>query len=547
MTWLVPLPTLLLLGGAAVTFALAGRRRAQQLVTLVTFALALVLGFVLMVHVYRFGPLIMQVGGWAAPYGITLAIDRVSALLLAVSALVLISVLLFSMGQGIADGDEETPVTIFYPTYQVLGAGVLGAFIAGDLFNLYVSFEILLVASYVLITIGGTAGRIRAGITYVVVSIVSSLLFLIAIALVYGATGTVNMAHLSHALQELPADTRLFLNVALLLAFGIKAAIFPLSFWLPDSYPTAPAPVTAVFAGLLTKVGVYAILRTQTLLFPDGALSTPLYVLAGLTLIVGILGAISQLDIKRLLSFTLVSHIGFMVFGIAMQAYSATVYYIVHHIIVQTTLFLAVGLIERHGGTTTLSGLGGIARSAPFIAALFFVPAMNLAGIPPLSGFLGKLGLLQHAAHAGTSADWWLIGVSALVSLLTLYALARAWVLAFWRVKPEGMKETRKRLEAVSTQALQVRDIQLFERLEGDALPEPALQKKVPTLMYVATAGMVSVTLLLTVAAGPLLSYAQRAGDALSSSAEMYDLVFGTGQEDLAPGGSGRTKPEGQS
>jgi multicomponent Na+:H+ antiporter subunit D len=161
-------------------------------------------------------------------------------------------VLLFSIGQGAADGIEETPISIFNPTYLILAAGIFDAFIAGDLFNLYVSFEILLVASYVLITVGGTELRIRAGITYIVVSLVSSVIFLAAIAMIYGATGTVNIAQLSARLAELPTDVQLILHVMLLVAFGIKAAVFPLSFWLPDSYPTAPAPVTAVFAGLLT-------------------------------------------------------------------------------------------------------------------------------------------------------------------------------------------------------------------------------------------------------------------------------------------------------
>ena len=233
----------------------------------------------------------------------------------------------------------------------MLGAGVFDAFIAGDLFNLYVAFEILLVASYVLLTMGGTAQRIRAGVTYIVVSLVSSVLFLAAIALIYGATGTVNLAQLSVRITELDPQMQLTLNLLLLVAFGIKAAIFPLSFWLPDSYPTAPAPVTAVFAGLLTKVGIYAILRTQTLVFNDSDINELLMIIAGLTLIVGILGAISQRDIKRLLSFTLVSHIGYLLFGVAINSeagHSATVYYIVHHIIVQTTLFLAIGLVERN-------------------------------------------------------------------------------------------------------------------------------------------------------------------------------------------------------
>ncbi|MFC7535720.1 proton-conducting transporter membrane subunit, partial [Actinoplanes sp. GCM10030250] len=241
-------------------------------------------------------------------------------------------------------------------------------FLAGDLFNLYVGFEILLAASYVLITINANKSRIRDGTTYVVVSLLSSLIFLTAIGLIYAATGTLNLAQLAGRLDALPDSLQLALQSMLLLAFGIKAAVFPLSAWLPDSYPTAIAPVTAVFAGLLTKVGVYAIIRTQTLLFPDGPAAKVLLVAALMTMTVGILGAVAQSDIKRLLSFTLVSHIGYMLFGIGLASdagLSGAIFYVVHHIIIQTTLFLAAGLIERRGGTTTLDRLGGLARLAP--------------------------------------------------------------------------------------------------------------------------------------------------------------------------------------
>ena len=191
---------------------------------------------------------------------------------------------------------------------------------------------------------------------------------------------------------------QLALQLVLLTVFGIKAAVFPLSAWLPDSYPTAPAPVTAVFAGLLTKVGVYAIFRTQTVLFPDSGLTQLLLWTALATMIIGILGAIAQSELRRLLSFTLVSHIGYMIFGIGLATeagYAAALFYTAHHITIQTTLFLVTGLVERRGGSTSLNDLGGLAAVAPVLGVLFFVPAMNLAGIPPLSGFVGKLGLLR--------------------------------------------------------------------------------------------------------------------------------------------------------
>lgn len=203
MTSLVPLVVLIPLAGAAIALAVPGRRRVQQGITFIALSLVAAVAASMMVIVDQVGVLVVEVGGWAAPFGIALVVDRVSALMLLVSAVVLLAVFLFSLGQGFADGDEETPVSIYYPTYLVLGAGVCNAFVAGDLFNLYVGFEILLVASYVLITLGGTLPRIRAGVIYVVVSLVSSLLFLAAIGMVYGATGTVNMAQLSIRLAEL--------------------------------------------------------------------------------------------------------------------------------------------------------------------------------------------------------------------------------------------------------------------------------------------------------------------------------------------------------
>ena len=356
--------------------------------------------------------------------------------MLVVAATVALGVLVFAVGQGSADGDEETPLSIFHPTFLVLIAGVANAFLAGDLFNLYVGFEILLTASYVLLTLGGSAPRIRAGITYIVVSLLSSLIFLAAIALVYASTGTVNMAQLAGRLGELPDGTQLLIQSMLLIAFCIKAAVFPLSAWLPDSYPTAPAPVTAVFAGLLTKVGVYAIIRTQTLLFPGGALDQVLMWAALATMVVGILGAVAQTDIRRILSFTLVSHIGYMVFGIALATtagLAGAIFYVVHHIAIQTTLFLVAGLVERQGGSTSVDRLGGLAKAAPLLAVLYFVPAMNLAGIPPFSGFIGKLGLMEAGVADGGWLPIVLVAGGVLTSLLTLVAIARVWNRAFWR------------------------------------------------------------------------------------------------------------------
>ncbi|MCW3842264.1 Na+/H+ antiporter subunit D [Micromonospora yasonensis] len=471
---LVPLPVVLPLLGAALTLILANRPGLQRSVSVVGLATTLAVAVALLVEAYRHGPVVVHVGGWPPPVGIVLVADQLAALMLVVSAAVTLCVLLYSIGQGRGETTESAPVSIYHPTYLVLTAGVTNAFLAGDLFNLFVGFEILLAASFVLITLGGTEARIRTGSTYVVVSVLSSMIFLAAVGLVYAATGTLNLAQLAGRLDALPDGVRLMLQLMLLLAFGIKAAVFPVSAWLPDSYPTAPAPVTAVFAGLLTKVGVYAIIRTETLLFPGGQVSGLLMVVAGLTMMVGILGAVAQSDMKRLFSFTLVSHIGYMIFGVALSSVaglSGAIFYVVHHITIQTTLFLVAGLVEERAGSTDLRRLGGLARIAPLLAVLFFVPAMNLAGIPPFSGFLGKLGLLQAGVAAGGALPVVLVAAGALTSLLTLYAASRVWNIAFWRAP----------------------------RL---ATPGPIV--RLPALMVGATAALVALGVALTLAAGPL-------------------------------------------
>jgi multicomponent Na+:H+ antiporter subunit D len=509
---LVPLLVTLPLLGAAAALIAGRHRKAQVVVSVLTLTAVLVIAAVLLVVVDAGNaPLAVSVGNWPIPFGIVLYVDRLAALLVVVSSVVLLAVLLFSVGQGAADGDDDTPVSIFHPSYLILAAGIFTAFIAGDLFNLYVGFEILLVASYVLITLGSTESRIRTGVVYIVVSLVSSILFLAAIAVIYGALGTVNMVQISERMTQLPQQTQTVLHILLLLAFSIKAAVFPLSFWLPDSYPTAPAPVTAVFAGLLTKVGVYALIRTETQLFAENDINTLLLIIALATMIVGVLGAVAQAELKRILSFTLVSHVGYMIFGLAIAtpaAIGATVYYIVHHIIVQTTLFLAVGLVERRAGSTSILRVKGLLKVAPLIAVLYFIPAINLGGLPPFSGFIGKFALFEAAASVGTPLMIVLIVGGIVTSLLTLYALMRAWNLAFWR-EEEDSAETEGRLSHLGN---------------APAADEQQERRRIPAIMTIATSGMVGVTIALTVFAGPLYALCDRIGEALLQPVTLTQL-----------------------
>ncbi|WP_313674194.1 Na+/H+ antiporter subunit D [Mycolicibacterium sp.] len=529
MSSLAALPVLIPLLGAALTLIAGRRPQLQRVIALTALGAVLAVCVVLLVQTDRNGIQVLHVGGWGptqdglGPLGVSLVVDRLSALMLVVSAIVLLAVVVYAIGQGIRDGDDRQPVSIFLPTYLVLSAGVCIAFLAGDLFNLFVGFEVLLSASFVLLTIGASKERVRAGISYVMVSMVSSVIFLIGLALVYAATGTLNMAEMSVRLQEVSGGTRSALFAVLLVAFGIKAAVFPLSSWLPDSYPTAPAPVTAVFAGLLTKVGVYAIIRAHSLLFSDGGLNPVLLVAALLTMLVGILGAVAQNDIKRLLSFTLVSHIGYMVFGIALASrlgMSGAVYYVAHHIVVQTTLFLVVGLIERQAGASTLRRLGGLAAASPVLAFTFIIPALNLGGIPPFSGFIGKVALLQAGTENGSVLAWLLVGGSVVTSLLTLYVVMRVWTKVFWRARsdaPEGD------LADFTPSAL----LDRTEHTHDIAFGDRADVGRLPLGMLVPTMVLIAVGLALTVAAGPIFAYSDRAAGEILDPDRYVTAVLG--------------------
>jgi multicomponent Na+:H+ antiporter subunit D len=523
---LTPLPVLIPTLAAAATLFAGRRPRLQRSIAVLALMAVVAVCAALVYLADRDGTIAVHVGGWGqsvagmGPLGIVLVVDRLSSLMLLVSAIVLLAVVFYAIGQGIRDGDERQPVSIFLPTYLVLSAGVCTAFLAGDLFNLFVGFEVLLSASFVLLTIGASADRVRAGIAYVMVSMVSSLIFLIGIALIYAATGTLNMAEIAIRLDDVPSGTRSALFAVLMVAFGIKAAVFPLSTWLPDSYPTAPAPVTAVFAGLLTKVGVYAIIRAHSLLFPGGALDQVLLVAALVTMLVGVFGAIAQSDIKRLLSFTLVSHIGYMVFGIALSSdlgLAGAIYYVAHHIVVQTTLFLVVGLIERQAGASTLQRLGGLAAASPLLALVFIVPALNLGGIPPLSGFIGKVALLEAGAHDGSSLAWILVAGSVVTSLLTLYVMARVWTKAFWRERADAPEGGLADAAPSSLIDFSEEDVAYADRDDVG---------RMPVGMLVPTAALIAVGLALTVFAGPIFAFSERAAAEVTDRGQYVAAVL---------------------
>jgi multicomponent Na+:H+ antiporter subunit D len=428
MRILVPLPVVLPLLAAGISLALHRHLAVARFLGVAVLVAILGVNVAMLVEVERHGPFAVQVGGWAAPFGITLVADLLACLLLVVSTATVLAVLVYAIGSPRTRDDR----LFFHPVYLILAAGVSLSFLTGDLFNLFVSFEVMLSASYVLITLGANRDQVRSGMTYVVISLVASTFFVAAVGLVYAATGTVNLADLAGKLDAVPPGVRTALGLLLLVVFGVKAAIFPLFFWLPDSYPTAPTPVTAIFAGLLTKVGVYAIIRTQTLLFPRDGPDTLVLFIAGATMVAGVLGAIAQDDIKRLLSFHIVSQIGYMILGLGLftvAGVAGAIFFVVHQIVVKTTLFLVGGLIEEATGTGALKKIGGLLRSTPGVAVLFLAAALSLAGLPPFSGFVAKLALVQAGIAEGRYV---IIAVSLGVSLLTLFSMVKIWAGVFW-------------------------------------------------------------------------------------------------------------------
>jgi len=493
---LVPLPIVVPLMAAALTVIFHRLHVVQRMITLAALTSSVGIAIALLVQADEHDVVKMNAGGWAAPLGITYVVDRLSAIMLVTSSLMLLIVMIYAIGQH---GVEDHHVG-FDPIYLVLAAGVSASFVTGDMFNLFVAFEMMLAASYVLLTLGGRADQVRSGMTYVVISLVASAMFITALALLYASTGTVNMADLSQRIPELSPGMRTGFSLLLILVFGVKAGLFPLFFWLPDSYPTAPGPVTAIFAGLLTKVGVYAIIRTQTLLFPpESQQGTALLVIGGLTMAVGVLGALAQDDLKRLLSFHIVGQIGYMIFGLGLftvAGVSAVVFYIVQTILVKTNLFLVAGLIDRHTGTSRISRVGGVVRSAPIIACFFAVPALSLAGLPPSSGFAGKFALVDAGAR---SSQWTIIVVALVVSLLTLFSMTKIWAGVFWN-DPESAPPL-----------------------------EEGLTNGGPSLMVLATGLTVALSIAYVVFAGPIFELAERAGNDLMHPIAYIDAVLGGG------------------
>ena len=495
---LLSLPVLFPLAGIALSLMMWRWPLAQRAVSLLASFGLLVSAVALLAAVHDGTVLATQFGAWRAPFGITFVGDMLSAAMVLITGLMAVAVGIY----GIAGDAEAREHAFYHPLYQGLLLGVTGAFLTGDIFNLYVWFEVMLISSFGLLALGGTKAQLDAGVKYVTLNLVVTTQFLITVAFLYGASGTLNMADLARVLPTLENQGLVAtLAILFLIAFGAKAAVFPLFFWLPAAYHTASAPVVAIFAALLTKVGVYAIIRTFTLMF-DGTsdVTAPIVgAIAILTMITGVLGAAAHFDVRRILSFHIISQIGYMLFGIAVAtplAVGGAVLYVIHHIVVKANLFLIAGVIHRAGGSYHLKEVGGLYRGLPLVAVLFAIPALSLAGLPPLSGFWAKFGVIKASLDAGHMA---LAATGLVVGLLTLYSMVKIWNEAFWKATPEQANAAERVWRS-----------------------EPGTR----FLMLAPIAMLAAVTLAIGLWAEPFFAFSLRAGEQLLDKTAYIQAVF---------------------
>ncbi|MDQ3551279.1 MAG: Na+/H+ antiporter subunit D [Bacteroidota bacterium] len=428
------LPVIMHMLIAVVLIFLWNLPRVQKFVSVAGSILVLLVSILMFYRTWTTGILTTQAGNWQAPFGITFVSDVFSSMLVLLASIAGVAVSIFSI-IGIR---KERLRYGYFPILHFLLMGLNGAFLTGDIFNLYVWFEIIIIASFVLMTLGGRKPQIGGGIKYVTINLFASIIFLTAIGILYGLTGSLNIADLSLKIADV--ENRGLVNVTAMLffaSFGIKSAIFPLYFWLPASYHTPPSAIAAIFAGLLTKVGIYAMLRVFTLIFvPDDFTRNIIIIIATATLLTGAFGALIKKDLRQIFSYLIISHIGYLIAGIGMfteVALTGLMFYLFHDIMVKTNLFLISGVIVKIRGTVKLRELGGLYDEYPKLSLLIAIVFFSLVGVPPLSGFWPKISLLYAAFETGS---WILIFAIIISSFFTLYIIARIWAEVFWKPAP---------------------------------------------------------------------------------------------------------------
>ena len=387
--------------------------------------------------------LVSQMGNWPAPFGITIAVDTLSALMLTMASIVCFSVFLYCVFQF----DRDQQGGFFHPMFHLLILGVQWSFITGDFFNLFVAFEIMLMASYAIFCVGTSRKQMKQAYKYVLLNLVGSTMFVTLLGLIYGQLGTLNMADITRlAMSDQLPKSSIPVIAMMVLVFGGKTAIFPLWYWLPDTYHTLPSAIGGLFAGLLTKVGAYVMIRVFVMMFGTSQAITDvvapiLLVSAGITMFLGVLGAVSMHTVRRILSIHIISQVGYMLMGMGLaiatgiasdikeMAVAGAIFFIMPNMVVKCCLFLCGGLMVEHAGDDNLEKIGGLLKRAPWLATLFMIAALSLAGLPPLSGFFGKWVLLSAGFQ---SQHYVVVFFAVLTSLFTLLSMLKIWSYGFW-------------------------------------------------------------------------------------------------------------------
>ena len=433
----------------------------------------------------------VTLGSWDAPFGITMVSDMLSVLLVLSATIITVFVIFYSIPTiGI-----EREKSFYYPAVLFLLVGVNGAFTTGDIFNLFVFFEVLLMASYMLIVHGGEKPQLRESIKYLLVNVISSALFVAAVAYLYSVTGTLNMADLAVKIPQIEATGILtVIAVMFLVVFGFKAAIFPLYFWLPGAYHAPPIPILALFGALLTKVGVYAIIRTYTLFFTMNIAFTHelLGIIAILTILAGCVGALAYFDVKKIIIYNIIIAVGVILFGVAQMneaGIDGAIFYLVHDMLIKAALFFLVGIVAVIFGTSNLREMGGLMKTYPVLGWVYLITAFGLAGIPPLSGFPGKLLIVQGGFEG---PQFWGSIVILATSLLVLLSAVRIFVYAFW----------------------------------GEPVETVPLKKRSYYQMFVPAVILVGITIVLGVGAEMFLPLIKGAGEVLLNPSIYIDAVL---------------------
>lgn len=435
--WLVAAPVIWCILVGSLLLMLRKHTRIQPLIAIPALGILALMTLGLLGHVIQNGTVTMTMGRWLPPFGISFTVDLLGAFFAATSALV-------ALGAGIygrSDVDDTGRRYGFYPFLLLIMAGILGAFMTGDIFNLYVWFEVLLISSFGLLVLGSERKQLDGAVKYAFLNLIATTLFLVATGYLYGLFGTLNMADIAVKASELRGTAPLMTLVTLyLLAFAMKAAAFPVNFWLPASYHTPRLVVSALFAGLLTKVGIYALLRILGMLFPfeREELSFLIAITAALTMVLGVIGALAQNDIRRSLGFLVISGIGVMMAGLALGSpagLSGAIFYAAHSMVVMTALYFAAGIGARLGGSFELTTAGGLYARNAFLAAMTLILFLSVAGLPPFSGLWPKIMLVKASLDIGA---WWLAASILVTGFLTTITVGRIWVLAYWRPAPGG-------------------------------------------------------------------------------------------------------------